>query len=64
MSGTEAVPSGINACRARNILVKPKRMDGPLLVVTDRCRGGLIYVMNACVPEKGCDSDSVNVYNM
>lgn len=64
MSGTEAVPSGINACRARNILVKPKRRDGPLLVVMDRRRGGLIYVVNACVPKKGCESDSVNVYSM
>ena len=47
LPGTEAVPSGIDAGRARNRLVKPP--SGPLLVVKDGSRGGLMYLTNVPV---------------
>lgn len=64
VSGTEAVPSGIDAWRARNGLVKPHTLEGPFLVVKDKSRGGLVYVTNAWVSEKGCEADFVDIYSI
>lgn len=52
MPGTEAMPSGIDACSAVNIPVKPERMDDPLLVVNERVCSG-----------NGYESDFVNAYD-
>ena len=37
--------------------VRPERVDGPLWVLMSKGKCGLVYVTNACVPKKGCESD-------